>query len=279
MNLILSLLNNKLNNAGVKIENLNGAKLARLDIFRNLILEEKYSKYFSILSLLHFPRTKKTIRYGSSVYYKNPGKRASFEAIVYDKAEQLKSLSNYDSVGPENILRMEFRYYGTRWISEQFKKFVFFYKFLDPKFPYFTYLENFDCDKFFRSKANKLLKPILNFDHLPSSTSLQNELEIFFKGKNSINPRKEALLARTLLKINEKGLLEEFIRRNEFKIMRLSFKSGTSQSRRKRIKERAYKLLITAGLMKEIILHGYDHINELKQGLLEKRKNPRKRAA
>ena len=92
-----------LKDAGIST-NIIDAKVSRFDAFKNVVLEEQFQDYHSILSLLRMPRKKMRI-YGDGFLHHTTIE----ELCIYNKIEEMKNLNKDVSGLPQNVARFELR--------------------------------------------------------------------------------------------------------------------------------------------------------------------------
>lgn len=98
----------RLEEVGV-LSDMDGARLSRVDLFRNIESDEGYSSYYPLFSLLEGSRLNKR-DYGTTYLWRN-GVR---ELTVYDKIAE-RAIRGKGSTGlPENVLRFEARFFKHR---------------------------------------------------------------------------------------------------------------------------------------------------------------------
>lgn len=263
---LTSEINARLAKGGLCVKDWNRVQVCMLEVNRNLILEDEYADYRSLLSVFKYPRAKRRY-YKNSVYFQTP--RNTIKAIIYDKGEEMRKKMRQSPI--KTILRFEIRYTKTKFLSEQFGKYVPFYNGLWDRKPYFKFLSCFDFDAFFTDKTKKFLKPLDEFENFPRPLTLKAGLEAYYS--NARYPEKCVGVALDIVKAYRSGLITQYLNQNSEKIIKPSERAETSMTRRKEIQRKADEILQTAIIVKEIANYGFRRIDELRKGLLEARPN------
>ncbi|WP_061236513.1 phage/plasmid replication domain-containing protein [Leptospira santarosai] len=263
---LTSEINERLAGGGLCVTDWDRVQLCMLEVNRNLILEDDYEDYRSLLSVFKYPRTKRRL-FKNSIYFQTP--RNTIKTIIYNKGDEIKKKMRQSPL--KTILRFEIRYTKTKLLSEQFSKFAPIYNYLWDRKPYFKLLSGFDVDAFFRDKARQFLKPLDKFENFPMPLSLEAGLEAYYSNKRY--PKKSVRVALDILKAYRSGLMTQYLNQNSEKIIKPSERAEASITRTREIQRKAEEILQTVIIMEEITKHGFRRIDELRRGLIEERPN------
>ncbi|OMI16994.1 hypothetical protein BUQ74_12405 [Leptospira weilii serovar Heyan] len=266
-NALINALTKILLTKGLEIINWNKVALSRLDINRDLVTEIPFENLRSILEILKFPRRNK-IRKHESLYFENK----SYQFCIYDKGKEL--LETRGIRCSKNLIRFECRALRTTRVKTTFKKFHELPTIQSDGNPYLYLLESFDMDHYFIEQSKILLDPIINFKHQLESNNLSNELLNYYDRLKKQNASKLTDVSLLILEAKDQGRLDEFVSQNSDLIMRRSKRSNSALSRKRAIVKKTDDLLFVATMIREIISHGYRHINELKSAMLDERPKP-----
>lgn len=266
-NILVDTLTKILYAKGLEIVNWNEVTLSRLDINRDLVSEIPFENLLPLIEILKFPRRNKKRKYGS-LYFENK----SYQLCIYNKSKQL--LETKGVLCSKKVIRFEYRMLRSERVKTTFKKFHELPMIQSDDRPYLYLLESFDMDRYFIEQCEILLDPILKFEHQFESYKLPDELSNYYKRLKKQNAFKLVDVSLQLLEAKDQNRLEEFISENADSIMRRSVRSNSAPSREKAVIKTANDLLFVATMIREIIRHGYRHINELKRAMLEERPKP-----
>ncbi|MDI7225999.1 phage/plasmid replication domain-containing protein [Leptospira santarosai] len=261
-------INSRIASGGLCVKDWSFVQVCMMEVNRNLILEDDYSDYRTLLSICNYSRTKKR-SYKDSVYFQT--KKNTVKVIVYDKGREMQRKMR--QLPKETILRFEIRYAKTKLLTDQFAKYVSGFRNFskcDQK-PYLKYLSLFDFDRYYTDKTSKFMEPFLKFSNLVRPLDLRSGLSARYS--KTRYPDKNVSLALDLLDAWKAGRISQFIERQQDRIIKSSRRSALSSTRNREIHKTARQLLSDALILEEIVNNGFRRIDELKRGLLDDRPN------
>lgn len=261
---LIELISNKFERFRVKINDWSRVNISRIDIFRNVILNINYKEYSEFFNAFKFLKTKRN--YENTTYYSN--KQACL--CIYDKSEQIEL--KLQLVPSKQIIRFEIRLKNSKKVRANFKTFNHQYDESDSYM--IEHLENFDCDQYFISQFKKILKPIMNFQFVPASSSLKREIKHYFCEKRNRNPRRIAEISFDLLTAYRAGNFDKFVKENAEEIIPPTKIGSDPKKRINKIKNRAHEYLLIALAIEGTIKQGKPFIEDLLNGLCNPRARP-----
>lgn len=109
---VMKKLEGELREAGVHT-NIEGARVSRLDAFRNVVADEPFRAYAPVLQLLEGKRQQRR-EYGTTFLWHNTQQ----EVCVYDKLEEMRNHEIDTTPFPKNTIRFEHRLLNARKVSD-----------------------------------------------------------------------------------------------------------------------------------------------------------------